>query len=104
MNAALQNVLRGERLADAEALALADFSNTRALADVARATRPRIPQYGYLFAQGFYTLTHLCRDVCHYCTFAQVPRKVMAPYMSIEEVLEVAATGQPWAARKPYLP
>ena len=41
----------------------------------------------------FIPLTHLCRDVCHYCTFAQVPRKVMAPYMSIDEVLEVARHG-----------
>ncbi len=31
MNAALQNVLAGERLTDSEALALADFADTRAL-------------------------------------------------------------------------
>jgi hypothetical protein len=39
MNAALQNVLAGERLADSDALALADFTNTRALADVASVLR-----------------------------------------------------------------
>ena len=42
----------------------------------------------------FIPLTHLCRDVCHYCTFAQVPRKVQAPYLSIDEVLELARHGQ----------
>ena len=38
----------------------------------------------------FIPLTHLCRDVCHYCTFAQAPKRVEAPYMSIESVLESA--------------
>ena len=41
----------------------------------------------------FIPLTHLCRDVCHYCTFAQVPRKVQAPYMSLEEILHTARSG-----------
>ena len=41
----------------------------------------------------FIPLTHLCRDVCHYCTFAQVPRKLRAPYLSPEEVLEIASNG-----------
>ena len=38
----------------------------------------------------FIPLTHLCRDVCHYCTFAQAPKRVVAPYMSIDEVLASA--------------
>lgn len=38
----------------------------------------------------FIPLTHLCRDVCHYCTFAQAPKKVAAPYMSVESVLDSA--------------
>ena len=41
----------------------------------------------------FVPLTHLCRDVCHYCTFAQVPRKVQAPYLLPEEVLKIAEAG-----------
>ncbi len=36
----------------------------------------------------FIPLTHLCRDVCHYCTFAQTPRHLDSPYMSAEAVLE----------------
>lgn len=41
----------------------------------------------------FIPLTSLCRDVCHYCTFAKTPRRVESPYMSLEQVLEVARQG-----------
>ena len=41
----------------------------------------------------FIPLTKLCRDVCHYCTFARPPRRGERAYMSIEEVLAVARAG-----------
>ena len=41
----------------------------------------------------FIPLTTLCRDVCHYCTFARPPRRGERAYMSIEEVLAVARAG-----------
>ena len=41
----------------------------------------------------FVPLTHLCRDVCHYCTFAQVPRKLEAAYLTPEQVLDIAREG-----------
>jgi FO synthase len=41
----------------------------------------------------FIPLTHLCRDVCHYCTFAQPPRRGEAAFMTLEQVLEVARAG-----------
>ena len=41
----------------------------------------------------FIPLTKLCRDVCHYCTFAHPPRRGERAYMSIDEVLEVARAG-----------
>ncbi|MSO77934.1 MAG: 7,8-didemethyl-8-hydroxy-5-deazariboflavin synthase subunit CofH [Alphaproteobacteria bacterium] len=41
----------------------------------------------------FIPLTHLCRDVCHYCTFAEPPKKGEAAYMSPEEVLAAARAG-----------
>src|SRR5204862_2414071 len=41
----------------------------------------------------FIPLTKLCRDVCHYCTFAGPPRRGERAYMSVEEVLEVARAG-----------
>ncbi|MBT4891275.1 MAG: 5-amino-6-(D-ribitylamino)uracil--L-tyrosine 4-hydroxyphenyl transferase CofH [Rhodospirillales bacterium] len=42
----------------------------------------------------FIPLTQLCRDVCHYCTFAQVPKAGQRAYMTAEEVLEITRQGQ----------
>ena len=79
---------------DAEALSLAGFADTRVLADVAAALRDQ----GFLnlvtySKKVFIPLTHLCRDVCHYCTFAQTPSKLDNPYMELDAVLEVARHG-----------
>jgi FO synthase len=41
----------------------------------------------------FVPLTKLCRDVCHYCTFAQPPRRGERAYLTPEEVLEIARAG-----------
>jgi len=41
----------------------------------------------------FIPLTKLCRDVCHYCTFAQVPRAGKPVYLSPDEVLAIARAG-----------
>ena len=41
----------------------------------------------------FIPLTKLCRDVCHYCTFARPPRRGERAYLTIEEVLEIARAG-----------
>jgi FO synthase len=41
----------------------------------------------------FIPLTQLCRDVCHYCTFAQRPRAGRPAYLSAEQVLAVAHAG-----------
>ena len=41
----------------------------------------------------FIPLTKLCRDVCHYCTFAQPPRARQRAYLSEEEVLAIARAG-----------
>src|SRR5262249_39805015 len=42
----------------------------------------------------FIPLTKLCRDVCHYCTFARAPRRGERAYLTVDEVLEVARTGE----------
>ncbi|UZW53828.1 5-amino-6-(D-ribitylamino)uracil--L-tyrosine 4-hydroxyphenyl transferase CofH [Sphingobium sp. JS3065] len=41
----------------------------------------------------FIPLTRLCADVCHYCSFATTPSRLLAPYMSEAEVLDVARAG-----------
>src|SRR4051794_27911561 len=35
----------------------------------------------------------LCRDKCGYCTFAQPPARLDAPYLTPEQVLAIAAAG-----------
>src|SRR5579863_9132852 len=41
----------------------------------------------------FIPLTHLCRDVCHYCTFAERPRKGAPAYLTPDDVLAIARAG-----------
>lgn len=41
----------------------------------------------------FVPLTQLCRDVCHYCTFAQTPGKLDQAYLDPEQVLDIARRG-----------
>jgi len=41
----------------------------------------------------FIPVTRLCRDRCHYCTFVTVPGKLPAPYLSPDEILEIARDG-----------
>ena len=42
----------------------------------------------------FIPLTELCRDVCHYCTFAKAPRRLRSAYLSPDEVLAIAEAGE----------
>jgi len=76
------------------ALALADEVDVKSL--MLRAATVRDAGHGGLFTYSrkvFVPLTQLCRDVCHYCTFAHPPRKGQRAYMTREEVLEVARAG-----------
>ena len=41
----------------------------------------------------FIPLTRLCRDRCHYCTFATVPHRLPAAFLERDEVLEIAHAG-----------
>lgn len=41
----------------------------------------------------FIPLTQLCRDVCHYCTFAKAPRRLGGAYLSPDEVIAIARAG-----------
>jgi FO synthase len=42
----------------------------------------------------FVPLTMLCRDHCHYCTFAKPPAKLDAPFLTPEEVVAIAEAGR----------
>jgi FO synthase len=59
-------------------------------AGLAAAGRPGIITYS---KKVFIPLTRLCRDRCGYCTFATVPGKLYSPFLSPDEVLEIARQG-----------
>ena len=64
---------------------------------MACATQIRDDGHGRLVSYSrkvFIPLTELCRDVCHYCTFAKTPKKIDVPFLSPEQVLEIARAGQ----------
>jgi FO synthase len=57
---------------------------------LAAAGRPGVVTYS---RKVFIPLTRLCRDRCHYCTFATTPGRVPAPFLSPDEVLAIATQG-----------
>ena len=63
-------------------------------AGLASAGRPGVVTYS---RKVFIPLTHLCRDRCHYCTFVTTPGQLRAagkaPFLSPDEVLEIARAG-----------
>ena len=63
----------------------------RAAAAVRDAVHPDVVTWS---PKVFIPLTELCRDVCHYCTFAKAPRRLRAAYLSPDEVLEIARAGE----------
>ena len=84
----------GRRSRTREALALAEHADPAALLEAARARRdighPAVVSYS---PKVFIPLTQLCRDVCRYCTFAQAPRALKAPYLSVDEAVAIAEAG-----------
>ncbi len=48
----------------------------------------------------FIPLTELCRNVCHYCTFAKAPRRIRGPYLGPEQVLAIARAGEAAGCRE----
>lgn len=94
ISAILEKARRGELPSSHDAATLADFEDTHALAETAAVLRDQGFGNTVTYSRkAFVPLTHLCRDVCHYCTFAQVPRKVKAPYLTLDEVLATAREG-----------
>lgn len=81
-------------LSEAEALALASKTDTAILAAQAKELCDNAHGNVITYSRKvFVPLTHLCRDVCHYCTFARTPRHIEQAYMSIEQVLQLCRQG-----------
>ena len=88
------HILQGHMPTPEQALALADCADTASLASAAGLLRDRGHRNVVTYSRKvFIPLTHLCRDVCHYCTFARTPRKITQAYMPIDEVLELCHQG-----------
>ena len=91
----LARALDGERPDAQAALKFAECDDLDALMRTAAELRDR--GHGRLVSYSrkvFIPLTKLCRDSCHYCTFAHPPRKGERAYLTPEEVLAIAARGQ----------
>ncbi|HZU90918.1 MAG TPA: bifunctional FO biosynthesis protein CofGH [Stellaceae bacterium] len=90
----LEEARAGERLSRDMALALVAAADPLPLMRVAAGLRDRA--HGPLVSYSkkvFIPLTQLCRDVCHYCTFAHPPRRGEPVYLDAEEVLAIARAG-----------
>ena len=84
----------GQRLSASEAVALVDCADPRPLMPIAAALRDA--GHGSLVSYSrkvFIPLTQLCRDVCHYCTFAHPPRRGEPAYLDADQVLAIARAG-----------
>ena len=91
----LEKVGSGDYLESSQAVTLADYNDLDRL--MATATLLRDSHFGNVVTYSkkiFIPLTNLCRDVCHYCTFAKAPKKVEKPYMSFEEIVSLAQQGK----------
>lgn len=101
LDALAEAALSAGGLSDDQARALAGITDTAQLMAAASALRDaghyNIVTYS---RKVFIPLTQLCRDVCHYCTFARTPRRIDAPYMSVEQVLDVAREGEKTGCRE----
>ena len=90
----LEHLRRGQLPDAQQALLLAEIPDTAVLADLAGQWRDLAHHNLISYSRKvFIPLTHLCRDVCHYCTFAQTPRHIPQPYMDVEQVLELCRQG-----------
>ncbi len=83
------------RISRDEALSLVDIPDLSPL--LAAAAKRRDAAHGSIVSYSrkvFIPLTQLCRDVCHYCTFAHQPRKGERAYLTRDEVLAIAENGK----------
>ncbi|HXX10308.1 MAG TPA: 7,8-didemethyl-8-hydroxy-5-deazariboflavin synthase CofG, partial [Burkholderiales bacterium] len=77
-----------------ESFALLDFPDWRSLAPLAGDLRDAGWGHHVSYSRKvFVPLTQLCRDVCHYCTFAQTPRRLEKAFLTVEDALDIARRG-----------
>ena len=97
----LQALKEGHLPSPEEAFLLAQEGDTAALTSAAACRRDAA--FGNVVTYSrklFLPLTRLCRDVCHYCTFATTPKKLKRAYMGLDEVLKEARLGDAAGCRE----
>src|SRR5271154_5150263 len=95
LSARLRPPLAGRRPDEAEALAFLPEAPIQELLPLAESlTLAGFGETVTYSRKVFIPLTHLCRDVCHYCTFAKAPRRLKGAYLTAEEVLAIARAGR----------
>lgn len=84
-------------LSEDEAAGIATVLKSRSLGDMmAAAEAMTVAGHGHRVTYSrkvFIPLTKLCRDVCHYCTFATTPARAGDAYLSRDQVLAIARAG-----------
>ena len=87
--------MKYEYITSEEALALSDREDLSTLMAIAADLRDsgfgNCVTYSRII---FITQTQLCREVCHYCTFAKAPKKLGNAYLPLERVVEIAIEGK----------
>jgi len=80
---------------DAESLVLAKIADTKSLSQIASQLRDEGHSNLISYSRKiFIPLTKLCRDFCHYCTFAESPKNHIRSFMTPDEVLELVKQGE----------
>ncbi|MBU2531622.1 MAG: 7,8-didemethyl-8-hydroxy-5-deazariboflavin synthase CofG, partial [Alphaproteobacteria bacterium] len=97
----IDDALAGIRPTDADAMALAAADDLPELLHAAATLRDHGHGDSVSYSRKvFIPLTKLCRDVCHYCTFAQPPKKGERCFLTPEEVVEIARQGRRTGCRE----
>ncbi|HEU5383973.1 MAG TPA: 5-amino-6-(D-ribitylamino)uracil--L-tyrosine 4-hydroxyphenyl transferase CofH [Ktedonobacteraceae bacterium] len=90
----LEAALQGHELSDSHISALAEYNDLPSLLAIASQLRDTVHHQRISYSRKvFIPLTQLCRDVCHYCTFAHPPVRGQRAYLNREEVLAIARAG-----------
>ena len=93
LNRFLDRVRAGRRPDADESLQLVEASAAALMPTAEELTLQGFSELVTYSRKVFIPLTELCRDVCHYCTFAKAPRRLKSAYLSAEEVLAIARAG-----------
>lgn len=97
----VQAIRSGHRPTGEDAAALADLQHLEPLMEAAsELAREGFGTNVSYSRKVFIPLTQLCRDVCHYCTFAKPPKRGQRAYLTPEQVLSIARAGKRTGCRE----